>query len=114
MWSVLGARRLLGDQLPRDIFMEHAADQGVIGYSLPGGTVLEGLEVHLCESNGQALRFRQCLAGRLLEEGFVRDRTWRGRELALLNSLEQLAFVVIQRVFDLSLFIGGLLEHISV
>ena len=48
-------RRLLGDKLPRDIFVEHAADQGVIGDSLPSGTVLEGLEVHLGESNGQAL-----------------------------------------------------------
>src|SRR4029453_15236114 len=68
---VLGARLLLGDKLPRDIFVEHAADQGVIGYSLPGGTVFEGLEVHLRESNGQALRFRQCLAGRLLQGDFV-------------------------------------------
>src|SRR5215813_10334651 len=32
-------RRLLGDKLPRDIFVEDAADQGVIGDALPGGTV---------------------------------------------------------------------------
>src|SRR5712691_50809 len=89
---VLGARRLLGYKLPRDIFVEHAADQGVIGHSLSGSTVLEGLEVHLRESNGQALRFRQCLAGRLLQESFVRDWAWRRCELARLNSLEQLAF----------------------
>ena len=38
----------------------------------------------------------------------------QGRELALLNGLEQLAFVLVQGVFDLSLFIGGPLEHISV
>src|SRR5438874_1866929 len=51
--TVLRARRLLGDQLSRDIFVEYAADQSVIGYSLPGSTVLEGLEVHLREANGQ-------------------------------------------------------------
>jgi len=82
----------------------------VIGYSLLGGTVLEGLEVHLRESNSQALRFRQRLAGCLLQAGYVRDRAWRGRELARLDGLEQLAFVVVQRVFDLDLFIGCLLS----
>ena len=54
----IGTRRLLGYKLSRDIFMEHAADQGVIGHSFHGGTVLEGLEVHPGESNSQALRFR--------------------------------------------------------
>jgi hypothetical protein len=86
----------------------------VIGDPFPGGTVLEGLEVHFGESNGQALRFRQCSAGCFLQAGFVRDRTWCGGEFALLHGLEQLAFVVVQRVFDFSLFIGCPLEPISV
>src|SRR5215218_10027574 len=63
---VLGARRLLGDKLPCDIFVEHTADQDVIGHSLSSSTVLERLKVHLREMDGQALRLRQRLTGCLL------------------------------------------------
>src|SRR5262245_55510817 len=111
---MLGARRLLGDKLPSDIFVEYTADQGVAGYSLPGSTVLERLEVHLRETDGQTLRLRQRLTGCLLYKGLVRDRAWCRCELTLFDGLEQLAFVVIQRVFDFGLFIGRLLGHVSV
>lgn len=53
----------LGYELPRHIFMEHTADQGVIGQSFLRRILFEGLQVELRETDGNPLRFGQGMPG---------------------------------------------------